>query len=87
MYDCLRSDRLDGHFKSYLLSVWWGVYWPRWKDEWAETNAILDALASAGEGGAGDMAHREGLEQALQSLDLVDAAGPGGDRLRGRFDL
>ena len=42
MYDCLRSDRLDGHFKHYLRSVWWRAYRTRYKDEWEEANSVLD---------------------------------------------
>lgn len=87
MYDCLRSDRLNGRFKGYLLSVWWSVYWTRYKDEWAETNAVLDALASGGQRGPGDMAHRDGLAQALEHLDTMDDFGPAGERFRRRFEL
>jgi len=87
MYDCLRSDRLDGRFKGYLLKTWWNVYWPRWKESWAKTDEILEALVRGGGFGESDMAHLEGLEEALEHIDVVDQISSGGKRLRERFGL
>lgn len=87
MYECLRSDRLDGRFKGYLLEVWWQAYSDKYKGGWSRSGDVLDALARGGSPGKGDMAHREGLADAFEHIDFVlkvsDAAGD----LRARFEL
>jgi len=87
MHACLRSDRLDGRFKGYLMGVWWRVYWDKYQGGWAHSSNVLDALARGGQLGSGDMAHREGVEEALEHIDIMDRIGEGADALRGRFGV
>ncbi|MDP9203436.1 MAG: hypothetical protein M3P26_16115 [Gemmatimonadota bacterium] len=87
MYECLRSDRLDGRFQGYLLEVWWRAYSDKYRGGWSRSRDVMDALARAGFPGSSDMAHRKGLADALQHVDMLLTMSDAADDLRARFDL
>jgi hypothetical protein len=87
MYTVLRSDKLDGKFKGYLLEVWWKAYWQKYKPAWAHSNDVLSGLVKGGHIGTGDMKHGEGLAEAIRHVDMMTAIGAAGDQVRTAFGL
>jgi hypothetical protein len=88
IYACLRSPKLTARFKGYLLSVWWRAYWEKYrKDPWPLTDAVLDGLVCGGALGTGDMAHRDGLKEALVHIDIMLRCSDPANALRSRFGI
>jgi hypothetical protein len=86
MCEALRSPKLDGRFKGYLLEVWWRAYWEKYKEPWPHSDAVLSALSRAGHTDReGDL--RKGLAEALDHVDLMLQISEGGDRVRAAFSL
>lgn len=87
MYELLQSKKLDAKFKGYILEVWWRAYWPKYKSAWAYSGAILERLVRGGGLQGSDMKHRDGLEEALEHVDIMIQIGEGGADLRAAFGL
>ena len=87
MFDCLKSDRLDGRFKGYLLELWWEAYSDKYRGDWERSADVLDALARGGQSGGGDMRHRSGMEEALSHIDILWQRSKAATALRIAFGL
>lgn len=87
LYECLRSEKLSVHFKSYLLEVWWRAYSDKYHGNWAESAKVLEALARGGAQIGGDMRHRSGVRDALSQVDMMIQVSTAADDLRARLEL
>lgn len=87
MYEVLKTDKLDGRFKGYLLEVWWRAYWEKYKSPWTQTEAVLEGLVRGGGFVGKGMAHRDGVADALRSVDMIMRVTEGGDRICDAFSL
>jgi hypothetical protein len=83
---CLRSDRIDAQFKGALLDAWWYAYWEKYSDPWDRTNDVLEALAR-GSDNPKDVLFVEGIADALQHLDDIQARAKAAAKLRARVGL
>lgn len=86
MCEVLGSPKLDGRFKGYLLEVWWGAYWEKYKEAWPHSDDVLSALKRASSKDRnGDV--QRGLAEALGHVDLMMQITEGGEKIRTAFGL
>lgn len=83
----LQTDKLDARFKGYLLEVWWRAYWQKYNPPWEQSDAVLKSLVQGGRFGSSTLSHRDGLEAALDHIDVLRKVSEGGDKIRSAFGL
>lgn len=86
MYECMKSPKLDGRFKAYLLEVWWRAYWDKYKDEWPDSRRVLHAFARGGAHNT-ERLHVGAVEKALGHIDHVLRYSGAGKALEMEFGI